>query len=118
MKVKQDTTTVATQFFLIDQFLGFSGSSGLNQVTYTLLFSVLLHAALSTTPLIPDLGLSRIPHVFLSLFPFLGMVVAAVLLNHRLYHVRLTFAVLDLEIHARHHGDGVQSNHGIFELTL
>lgn len=118
MKVKQDTTTVATHFFLIDQFLGFSGSSGLDQVTYTLLFSILLHAALSTTPLIPDLGLSRIPQVFLLLFPSLGMVVAAVLPNHCLYHVRLTFAVLDLETHARYHRDGVQSDHGILELTL
>lgn len=118
MKVKQDTTTIATHFFLIDQFLGFSGSSGLDQVIYTLSFSVLLHATLSTTPLISDLGLSRISHVFLLLFLFLDMIVAIVLSNHRLYHIRLTFAVLDLETHARYHRDGVQSDHGILELTL
>lgn len=37
IKVKQDTTNVAAHFFLIDQFLGFSGSSGPDQVTYTVL---------------------------------------------------------------------------------
>jgi len=33
MKVKEETTSVAAHFFLIDQFLGFPGSSGPSHVT-------------------------------------------------------------------------------------
>ena len=33
IKVKEDTTNVTVHFFPIDQFLGFSGSSGPDQVT-------------------------------------------------------------------------------------
>ena len=40
MKVKEDTTTVAAHFLLIDQFFGFSGSSGPDHVTYVVFQSV------------------------------------------------------------------------------
>lgn len=54
MKVKEDTTNVAIHFFLINQFLDFSVSPGLDRVNYGVLLLVSVLAGLSSGPLIPS----------------------------------------------------------------
>src|SRR4051794_34496219 len=101
MKVKADTTNVAAHFLFNDQFLGFRGSSGPDQVTYTVLVRVSLIACSIRAKgyyiykHTPDLGHSRISQVFLPLPLSLS----------QLYHYRLAFAAPDLENHSHSHRD-------------
>jgi len=76
INVKKDTTNVAAHFFLIDQFLEFSRSSGPDQSPIRWFLSVLFLHSLRARPFISSQDLSRIAHVAFSLLPPLCLIVS------------------------------------------